>query len=193
MASSSSSTKTAGGAICTSCVCPVLESATHNAQLTMDSRSLRGPDKITHMLNERLAKTGVKNIQLMDLPKPTVEFMGEDLAFITAHFKLEWALGTGSGMIRLAPTKAKSGTKEELADVNVWEIYHISTTMDTLQGINPDSGERVRDRRPKLLDPLGKARTYTQMREDEKECLHGFEPTVLIVGKLLCFKAEGVN
>jgi hypothetical protein len=134
------------------------------------------------MLKERLPKTGIKNVKSLLDPAPELEIMGLDLAFITVHFGFDFAHGTGSGMLRLSPVGAKTGSKEELADVKNWKALHISLTMETLMGYDPEDGSHARDKNPKLIDPLGKARTYHQMRADEQECLYGQEPTVLIVG-----------
>jgi hypothetical protein len=151
--------------------------------LTWDTRALRGKEDIKHMLTERLAKTGIRNLRVIEDGKPHLESAGEDLAFVTSHFAFDFAHGTGSGMFRLAATNCKTGSAEELADVNSWKALHISTTVDSILGQDLDDAEALRDKRSKLVDPLGKKRTYRQQREDAREFLYDDEgPTVLLVG-----------
>ena len=135
------------------------------------------------MLNERLSRNGIKNLRVLSDKAPEVEWMGLDLAFVSVHFGYDWAHGTGSGVYRLSPTNCKTGSKQELADLSSWQIYNMSTTIDTLLGHDPEKGDQVRYEKPKLIDPLGKARTYNQLRSDEQECLYGFQPDAVIVGK----------
>ncbi|KAJ4371643.1 hypothetical protein N0V83_004863 [Neocucurbitaria cava] len=150
--------------------------------LTWDIRALHGHEAIRQMLRERLSKTGIKNIRLNDQASPGIEKIGEDLSFILFHFEFDFAHGTGVGVARLSPFAAKTGSTAELADEKSWKIYTIGTALETVEGWDAEYGDKIRYQHGKIHDPLGKGRTYQELRDDELEGNDGFGPTVVIVG-----------
>ena len=154
--------------------------------LTWDVRTLRGHDKIRLMLDERLPKTGIKGIRINSDGPPVIENLGEDLCFVLLHFELDFIHGTGVGVMRLSPFKAKTGSAEELANVDSWRIFTIGTALETVQGWDPEYGDKMRYERGKIFDPLGKARSYHEIRADEIAGTDGLNPTVVIIGAGNC-------
>ncbi|KAH7010468.1 hypothetical protein EDB80DRAFT_868985 [Ilyonectria destructans] len=150
--------------------------------LTWDIRSLHGHDLIQPMLNERLPKTEIKNIKLNDQIPPSLETLGDDLSFIIIHLEFDFLHGTGVGVMRLSPFMAKTGSAAELADVDSWKIYTIGTAVETVQGWDAESGDKMRYQHAKVHDPLGRGRAYEEIRQDERQGNEGFDPTVVIVG-----------
>ena len=154
--------------------------------LTWDVRTLRGHDKIRHMLEERLLKTMIKNIKINPEVAPVVENLGEDLKFVLFHVEFDFVHGTGVGVMRLSPVKAKTGSAAELASVDSWKIFTIGTAIASVQGWDAEYGDQMRSQRGKVDDPLGQARSYHEIREDEIRGKNGFEPAVVIVGAGSC-------
>ncbi|EXJ71205.1 uncharacterized protein A1O5_06199 [Cladophialophora psammophila CBS 110553] len=150
--------------------------------LTWDIRTLHRHELIRPMLKERLPKTGIKNIRISSQLPSSLETLGEDLSFILFHFEFDFAHGTGIGAARLSPVAAKTGSAAELADVKYWKIYTIGTALETVEGWDAESGDKIRYQHAKVEDPLGKARSYQELRQDEIEGKDGFDPTVVIVG-----------
>ncbi|EON98386.1 putative dimethylaniline monooxygenase protein [Phaeoacremonium minimum UCRPA7] len=150
--------------------------------LTWDIRALAGHENIRPMLTERLSKTGIKNIRASPHIPSSLETLGDDLSFVLFHFEFDFAHGTGIGAARLSPFTAKSGSASELADVNSWKLYTIGTAIETVEGWDAENGDKIRYQKAKIHDPLGKARNYQELREDEREGRDGFQPTVVIVG-----------
>ncbi|KAJ4188279.1 hypothetical protein NW767_011940 [Fusarium falciforme] len=149
--------------------------------LTWDIRTLHGP-KIRPMLKERLPKTNITNVRLNSDAPPTLEVLGDDLSFILLHLDLDFAHGTGVAVVRLSPLSAKTGSATELADAQSWKIYTIGTAVDTVEGWDAEHGDKLRHQGAKLRDPLGKARDYEQLRQDEINLNDGTDPRVVIVG-----------
>lgn len=152
--------------------------------LTWDIRTFRGHEKILKMLKERLPMTGIKNIGINYEAPPLKETLGDDLTFVLFHVVFDFVHGTGSGVIRLSPLAAKTGTADELVDVNVWKIYCIGTTLETIDGWDPEFGDKMRYQRGKVHDPEGKNRSYAELRVDELN--REPNPTVVIVGAGNC-------
>ncbi|KAH8664907.1 hypothetical protein BGZ61DRAFT_367151 [Ilyonectria robusta] len=150
--------------------------------LTWDIRSLHGHDLIRPMLKVRLPKTEIKNIKLNDQIPPSLETLGDDLSFIIIHLEFDFLHGTGVGVMRLSPFMAKTGSAAELADVDSWKIYTIGTALETVQGWDAESGDKMRYQHAKVHDPLGQGRAYEEIRQDELQGNEGFDPTVVIVG-----------
>lgn len=150
--------------------------------LTWDIRVFHGHELIRKMLDERLAKTGIKNIRINPQAPVQLETIGEDLSWLSFHFEFDFAHGTGVGVARLSPFASKTGSAAELADVKSWKIHTVGTTIESIQGWDAESGDKMRYQHGKIHDPLGKARTYQGLRQDELEGKDGFEPTVVIVG-----------
>ncbi|CAK7223997.1 hypothetical protein SEUCBS140593_005424 [Sporothrix eucalyptigena] len=154
--------------------------------LTWDTRSLRGHEHILPMLEARLSITGIKNVQINYDAKPTVEKLGEDLAFVLFHIKFDFAHGTGVGVIRLSPFGVKTGSADELADVAIWKVFSMGTSVETIDGWDPEYGDKVRYQKGKVHDPTGQARSYAELRAAEANGEDGFDPTVIIVGAGHC-------
>jgi cation diffusion facilitator CzcD-associated flavoprotein CzcO len=150
--------------------------------LTWDIRALHQHENIRPMLTERLPKTGITNIRINHQAPPVVETLGDDLSFLLFHFEFDFAHGTGVGVMRLCPFAAKTGSAAELADVNSWKIHTVGTTLETVDGWDAEYGDKIRYQHGKMHDPLGKGRTYADLRRDEVECTEGNDPTVVIVG-----------
>ncbi|KAJ4031364.1 hypothetical protein NW756_009251 [Fusarium oxysporum] len=150
--------------------------------LTWDIRTLQGHDQIGTMLTERLSKTAITNIRLNPHVPATVETLGPDLSFILLHLEFDFAHGTGVGVARLSPLKAKTGTATDLADAKSWMIYSVGTAIETVHGWDAEYGDKERYQAGKYHDPLGKSRTYQQIRDDEAAGKEGFQPTVVIIG-----------
>ncbi|GAB7356564.1 hypothetical protein MBLNU459_g7298t1 [Dothideomycetes sp. NU459] len=150
--------------------------------LTWDIRALHGHQNIRQMLKERLSKTAIKNVRVNRHAPVSLEKVGDDLQFILFHFEFDFAHGTGVGVARLSPFAAETGSAADLADVRSWKIYTIGTTLETIHGWDAESGDKIRYQHGKIHDPLGKARTYRELRRDEVEGNEGYEPTVVIIG-----------
>ncbi|KAM5364395.1 hypothetical protein ACJA88_013036 [Fusarium oxysporum] len=150
--------------------------------LTWDIRTLQGHDQIGTMLTERLSKTAITDIRLNPHVPATVETLGPDLSFILLHLEFDFAHGTGVGVARLSPFKAKTGTATDLADAKSWMIYSVGTAIETVHGWDAEYGDKERYQAGKYHDPLGKSRTYQQIRDDEAAGKEGFQPTVVIIG-----------
>ncbi|EXL54425.1 hypothetical protein FOCG_05294 [Fusarium oxysporum f. sp. radicis-lycopersici 26381] len=150
--------------------------------LTWDIRTLHGHDQIGTMLTERLSKTAITDIRLNPHVPATVETLGPDLSFILLHLEFDFAHGTGVGVARLSPFKAKTGTATDLADAKSWMIYSVGTAIETVHGWDAEYGDKERYQAGKYHDPLGKSRTYQQIRDDEAAGKEGFQPTVVIIG-----------
>ncbi|CAK7228049.1 hypothetical protein SEUCBS140593_006784 [Sporothrix eucalyptigena] len=150
--------------------------------LTWDIRTLAGHDNIKPMLAERLAKTGIKNVRVSPYIPSSLERLGDDLSFVLIHFEFDFAHGTGIGAGRLSPLAAKTGSASELAEASSWKLYSVGTAIETVDGWDAENGDKMRYQKAKVQDPLGRARTYRQLREDEREGRDGFQPTVVIIG-----------
>ncbi|KAL6240589.1 hypothetical protein RBB50_012509 [Rhinocladiella similis] len=154
--------------------------------LTWDVRSLRGREKILRMLKERLPKTEIKDLKLNPEGKAILEVIGEDLTFILIHFDFVFEHGTGSGVMRLSPLAAKTGSATELADLNVWRIFTIGTTITTIEGWDPEFGDNIRSYAGKVRDPERLGRSYAELREAESSGQTNPNPSVIIVGAGHC-------
>jgi hypothetical protein len=84
------------------------------------------------MLHERLLKTGIKNIRINPEVPPVIETLGDDLCFVLLHFELDFLHGTGVGVMRLSPFKAKTGSAEELVNADSWKIFTIGAALETV-------------------------------------------------------------
>jgi len=149
--------------------------------LTWDIRTLHG-SKIRPMLEERLLKTGIANVRLNPEAPPTLEVLGDDIAFILLHLEFDFVHGTGVAVARLSPFAAKDGSVEELSNASCWKIYTIGTALETIDGWDAENGDKGRVEAAKVNDPSGKGRTYEEIRRDEVEFNDGTSPTVLIIG-----------
>ncbi|KAF4468063.1 FAD NAD(P)-binding domain-containing [Fusarium albosuccineum] len=150
--------------------------------LTWDIRTLHGHDNIRPMLKERLGVTGISNLRLSPHAPASLERLGDDLSFILLHISFDFAHGTGVAVARLSPFSAQTGSAAELADPKSWKIYTIGTTVETVQGWDAETGDKLRYERGKVHDPEGKGRSYRELRHDETEFNDGSDPTVIIVG-----------
>ncbi|CAK7235187.1 hypothetical protein SBRCBS47491_009207, partial [Sporothrix bragantina] len=150
--------------------------------LTWDIRTLAGHDQIRHMLTDRLGVTSIKNVRFSPYIPSSLEVLGDDLSFILFHFEFDFAHGTGIGAGRLSPVASKTGAAAELADFRSWKLYSLGTAVETVDGWDAENGDKMRYQAAKVQDPLGRARTYRQLREDEREGRDGFQPIVVIVG-----------
>ncbi|KAL4809776.1 hypothetical protein BDV18DRAFT_156161 [Aspergillus unguis] len=152
--------------------------------LTWDVRTLRGHENILPMLRESLPRTAIKNIRINPEVKPVVESLGEDLSFVLFHIEFEFAHGTGVAVLRLSPLNAKPAS--DLADPAVWKIFTIGTSLETVEGWDPEFGDKIRYEKGKVVDPQGKARSYRELREAEVNGEDNFDPAVIIVGAGHC-------
>ncbi|KAM5352890.1 hypothetical protein ACJ41O_005612 [Fusarium nematophilum] len=150
--------------------------------LTWDIRTLHRHDHIRPMLQERLEKTGIRNIRVSRHAPASLETLGDDLSFILLHFEFDFAHGTGIGVARLSPFAAKTGSAADLADVKSWKIYTIGTTLESVKGWDAESGDKCRYQRGKLHDPEGKGRSYRELRQDEVQFKDERDPVVVIIG-----------
>ncbi|UPK92622.1 hypothetical protein LCI18_003557 [Fusarium solani-melongenae] len=149
--------------------------------LTWDIRTLHGHDNIRPMLQERLKRTGIKNIRVSSYAPASLDTLGDDLSFVLLHMEFDFAHGTGIGVVRLSPLEAKTGSAVELANVKSWKIYNIGTSLETVEGWDAESGDKGRYQRGKFHDPEGKGRSYNELRKDEVQ-FNDQDPTVVIVG-----------
>ncbi|KAF9768430.1 hypothetical protein IL306_014285 [Fusarium sp. DS 682] len=133
------------------------------------------------MLKGRMPKTGIKNIRLNPYVPAKVETLSPDLSFILRHFEFDFAHGTGVGVARLSPFRAKTSTATELGDAKSWIINSVGTAIETEYGWVAEYGDKERYQAGKYHDPLGKARIYQQIREDEEAGREEFQPTVVII------------
>ncbi|KAH9979203.1 hypothetical protein BJV74DRAFT_858549 [Russula compacta] len=87
-----------------------------------------------------------------------------DVAWTQALFTFSTAVGTGSGVLRLVPTRGGD-----------WKAHTIFTTLETLHGF-PELSGPLREREPKHG-------TWPEQRRRERECEEpDQQPVVLIVG-----------
>lgn len=150
--------------------------------LTWDIRNFQGHKSIGAMLNDRLSKTGMRNIRINPQIEPTIERLGDDLSFVLFHLEFDFMHGTGVAVIRLSPLNSKTGAPNELADFRSWKVYTIGTALESIQGWDAEHGDKIRYQHGKVHDPLGKGRHYADIREDEVEGREGFDPAVVIIG-----------
>lgn len=150
--------------------------------LTWDIRALHGHENIGAMLTERLPKTMIKNIRLNPRAPVQLETLGKDLSFILFHLEFDFAHGTGVAAGRLSPLGARTGTADELAKDSAWIIYSIGTSVQTIQGWDAESGDKVRFQGGKVRDPLGLGRGYPELQHDESDFKKDADPTIVIVG-----------
>lgn len=150
--------------------------------LTWDIRVLRGHGEIGMLLKDRLGKTGIENMRIDPRAEPTLETLGEDLSFILFHCEFDFEHGTGVAVGRLSPLNASTGSFEELSNPEAWKIYSIGTAIETVDGWDAEHGDKMRYERGKYHDPLGRGRTYRELRQDELDGSDGLDPTVVIVG-----------
>ncbi|KAJ3559302.1 hypothetical protein NM688_g425 [Phlebia brevispora] len=127
--------------------------------LTWDLRTFQGKDKIAKFLEDRFDETQFGGIQFikakLDRPYP-------DIAWIVVYFAFETAVATGSGIVRLIPSKE-----------GVWRAVTISTNLEGLKG-HPERVGALRNHLPSH----GK---WLEQRRKEKEYAD-HDPEVLIIG-----------
>jgi putative flavoprotein involved in K+ transport len=94
-------------------------------------------------------------------------------------FTLDYKHGTATGAMRLSPLGARSGSAEDLATVDAWQVYTVSMSIDTVHGWDAENGDQMRNSKGRVQDPLHLGRNYNDVRQTEME---DPQPSVLIVG-----------
>ena len=74
--------------------------------MTWDLRTFQSTESIRHFLKDRLAQSQTKNLTIM---RAEYDQLYPDLAWLRLHFSFENAVGSGTGVARLVPTKGSGG------------------------------------------------------------------------------------
>ena len=131
--------------------------------MTWDLRTFQATNSIRKFLEDRLAISQIKNI---NLTIANYDALYPDLAWLRLHFSFQNAAGDGTGVVRLVPTRGSDGT-------TVWKAYTIATNLDGLRGHPPATGP-LRDFNPNHGKWLEKRRREMEFADRE--------PEVVIVG-----------
>lgn len=96
--------------------------------LTWDFRTFEGTQPIFQLLQDTLAKAGMRNLQLKE-DLVTLQQPYPDILWIQAIFTFETEVGRGSGVFRLVPTSTGE-----------WKAHTVYTNLEELKGYPERTG-----------------------------------------------------
>ena len=140
--------------------------------LSWDFHTLRGPAKITEILEPLVPKVKMHNVKMTETGKfaPNVQSPIQDLEWVESMFTFDTAVGSGKGMVRLVALP--NGT---------YKAHMVYTALQELH----DFKEAAWDRRPhggnNSLKGGAIEGNWYERRQRQKEFLDE-EPKVLIIG-----------
>ncbi|KIM60485.1 hypothetical protein SCLCIDRAFT_124053 [Scleroderma citrinum Foug A] len=131
--------------------------------LTWNYRTIRGARAIKHLLDARLAQTGLEALSLAEdsFRAPTLLKPTKDVVFLRLCFEFETNYGRGTAVAFLVPT---SGAQ--------WKAWSLLTCLESLK----DYPERVGPLRDSRMDYEWEERRHRELN------LADGDPTVLVIG-----------
>ena len=140
--------------------------------LSWDFTTLRGVDKISDFLRDRVSKAGFTSLKLQESGKfsPHTETPIQDLEWVESMFSFKTSVGAGKGMIRLV----------QLTD-RTWKAHMIYTALQELDCAKEVAGDlRPHGGNNSLNDGAVKGNWY-ERRQRTKEFVDS-QPAILIIG-----------